>query len=102
MGSLQVQQEELTLSKTPSYPYLKDNSLSLFLSVDSCCGWPRENGDVSSIVFLYARLNGDRDTHLGGNEMYTRPPKILSSPREMFSGLRHELGKLRRTIQSMQ
>ena len=28
-------------------------------------------------AFLYARLFGDRDTDLGGNEIFLRPPKIL-------------------------
>ena len=32
--------------------------------------------ELSSVV-LYARLFGDRDTDLGGNEIFMRPPKIL-------------------------
>ena len=39
-------------------------------------GWPVECWDVST-AFLYARLFGDRDTDLGGNEIYMRPPKFL-------------------------
>ena len=47
------------------------------LSVASHMGWPIEGWDVST-AFLYARLFGDRDTDLGGNKIYTRPPKILT------------------------
>ena len=39
-------------------------------------GWPIECWDVST-AFLYARLFGDRDTDLGGSEIFMRPPKIL-------------------------
>ena len=65
----EVHPDELTASKTPSYP-------SLALSVASHMGWPIECWDVST-AFLYARLVGDRDTDLGGNEIFMRPPKIL-------------------------
>ena len=33
--------------------------------------------EVPDTTFLYARLFGDRDTDLGGNEIFMRPPKIL-------------------------
>ena len=39
-------------------------------------GWPIECWDVS-MAFLYARLFGDRNTDLGGSEIFMRPPKIL-------------------------
>ena len=66
-----VHPDEFTASKTPSYP-----SLRMALSVTSHMGWPIECWDVST-AFLYARLFGDRDTDLGGNEIFMRPPKIL-------------------------
>ena len=66
-----VHPDEFTASKTPSYPALR-----MALSVASHMGWPVEFWDVST-AFLYARLFGDRDTDLGGNEIYMRPPKIL-------------------------
>ena len=66
-----VHPDEFTASKTPSYPALR-----MALSVASHMGWPVECWDVST-AFLYARLFGDRDTDLGGNEIYMRPPKIL-------------------------
>ena len=67
----EVHPDEFTASKTPSYP-----SLRMALSVASHMGWPIECWDVST-AFLYARLFGDRDTDLGGNEIFMRPPKIL-------------------------
>ena len=39
-------------------------------------GWPLECWDVST-AFLCARLFGDRDTDLGGDEIFMRPSKIL-------------------------
>ena len=67
----EVHPNDFTASKTPSYP-----SLRMALSVASHMGWPIECWDVST-AFLYARLFGDRDTDLGGNEIFMRPPKIL-------------------------
>ena len=67
----EVHPDEFTASKTASYP-----SLRMALSVASHTGWPIECWDVST-AFLYARLFGDRDTDLGGNEIFRRPPKIL-------------------------
>ena len=58
-------------SQLPSYPALR-----LALSVALHMGWPIECWDVST-AFLYERLFGDRDTDIGGNEIFTRPPKIL-------------------------
>ena len=66
-----VHPDEFTASKTPSYPALR-----MALSIASHMGWPVECWDVST-AFLYARLFGDRDTDLGGNEIFMRPPKIL-------------------------
>ena len=65
----EVHPDEFTASKTPSYP-----SLRMALSVASHMGWPIECWDVST-AFLYARLFGDRDTDLGGNEIFMRPPR---------------------------
>ena len=42
--------------------------------------------DVSS-AFLCARLFGDRDTDLGGNEIYMRPPKILVETKVVEEGV---------------
>ena len=67
----EVHPEEFTASETPSYP-----SLRMALSVASHMGWPIECWDAST-AFLYARLFGDRDTDLGGNEIFMKPPKIL-------------------------
>ena len=67
----EVRPDEFTASKTPSYPALR-----MALSVASHMGWPIECWDVST-AFLYARLFGDRDTDLGGNEVFMKPPKIL-------------------------
>ena len=39
-------------------------------------GWAIECWDVS-MAFLCARLFGDMETDLGGNEIFVRPPKIL-------------------------
>ena len=64
----EVHPDEFTASKTPSHP-----SLRMALSVASHMGWPIECWDVST-AFLYARLFGDRDTDLGGNEIYMRNP----------------------------
>ena len=50
------------------------------LSVASYMGRPIECWDVST-AFLYARLIGNRDTDLGGNEIFMRPPKILVETR---------------------
>ena len=49
-------------------------------------GWPIECWDVSA-AFLYARLFGDRDTDLGGNEIFTRPPKILVETEVVADGV---------------
>ena len=49
-------------------------------------GWPVECWDVST-AFLYARLFGDRDTDLGGNEIYMRPPKILVETKVVEDGV---------------
>ena len=56
------------------------------LSVASHMGWPVECWDVST-AFLYARLFGDRDTDLGGNEIYMRPPKILVETKVVSEGV---------------
>ena len=48
--------------------------------------------DVST-AFLYARLFGDRDSDLGGNEIYMRPPKILVETKVVEEGA---CGRLRR------
>ena len=42
--------------------------------------------DVST-AFLYARLFGDRDTDLGGNEIYMRPPRILVETNVVTEGV---------------
>ena len=65
----EVHPDEFTASKTPSYP-----AMGMALSVASHMGWPIECWDVST-AFLYARLFGDRDTDLGGNEIFMRPQK---------------------------
>ena len=49
-------------------------------------GWPIECWDVST-AFLYARLFGDRDIDLGGNEIFTRPPKILVETKVVEDGV---------------
>ena len=49
-------------------------------------GWPIECWDVST-AFLYARLFGDRDTDLGGNEIFMRPPKILVETKVVDDGV---------------
>ena len=80
------------------------------LSLASHMGWPVECWDVST-AFLCARLFGDRDTDLGGNEIFMRPPKILVETKVvaegvvwkikrpcMASGHRQLLGKLSGTI----
>ena len=56
------------------------------LSVASHMGWPVECWDVST-AFLYARLFGDRDTDLGGNEIYMRPPRILVETNVVAEGV---------------
>ena len=76
-----VHPDEFTASKTPSYPALR-----MALSVASHMGWPVECWDVST-AFLYARLFGDRDTDLGGNEIYMRPPKILIETEVVAEGV---------------
>ena len=77
----EVLPDEFTASKTPSYP-----SLRMALSVASHMGWPIECWDVST-AFLYARLFGDRDTDLGGNEIFMRPPKILVETKVVEEGV---------------
>ena len=76
-----VHPDEFTASKTPSYLALR-----MALSVASHMGWPVECWDVST-AFLYARLFGDRDTDLGGNEIYMRPPKILVETNVVAEGV---------------
>ena len=76
-----VHPDEFTASKTPSYPALR-----MALSLASHMGWPVECWDVST-AFLYARLFGDRDTDLGGNEIYMRPPKILVETKVVAEGV---------------
>ena len=76
-----VHPDEFFASKTPSYPALR-----LALSVASHMGWPVECWDVST-AFLYARLFGDRDTDLGGNEIYMRPPRILVETKVVAEGV---------------
>ena len=66
-----IHQDEMTSSKTPSYPMLR-----MLLSLASYQGWPIETWDVST-AFLYARLYGDRDTDLDGQYIYMRPPKVI-------------------------
>ena len=66
-----IHQDEMTSSKTPSYPMLR-----MLLSLASYLGWPIETWDVST-AFLYARLYGDRDTDLDGQYIYMRPPKVI-------------------------
>ena len=66
-----VHQDEMTSSKTPSYPMLRK-----LLSLASYQGWPIETWDVST-VFLHARLYGDRDTDLDGQYIYIRPPRVI-------------------------
>ena len=71
-GSFQtVHQDEMTSSKTPSYPMLR-----MLLSLASYQGWPIETWDVST-AFLYARLYGDRDTDLDGQFIFMRPPRVI-------------------------
>ena len=77
----EVHPDEFTASKTPSYP-----SLRMALSVASHMGWPIECWDVST-AFLYARLFGDKDTDLGGNEIFMKPPKILVETKVVEDGL---------------
>ena len=77
----EVHPDEVTASKTPSYP-----SLRMALSVASHMGWPIECWDVST-AFLYARLFGDRDSDLGSNEIFTRPPKILDDTEVVAEGV---------------
>ena len=38
-------------------------------------------------AFLYARLFGDRDTDLGGNEIFMRPPKVLVDTKVVAEGV---------------
>ena len=77
----EVHPDEFTASKTPSYPALR-----MALSVASHMGWPLECWDVST-AFLYARLFGDRDTDLGGSEIFMRPPKILVETKVVDDGV---------------
>ena len=56
------------------------------MSVASHMGWPIECWDVSTAL-LYARLFGDRDTDLGGNEIFMRPPKILVETKVVDDGV---------------
>ena len=76
-----VHPDEFTASQTPSYPALR-----MALSVASHMGWPVECWDVST-AFSYARLFGDRDTDLGGNEIYMRPPRILVETNVVAEGV---------------
>ena len=85
----EVHPDEFTASKTPSSP-----SLRMALSVASHMGWPIECWDVST-AFLYARLFGDRDTDLGGNEIFVRPPKILVETGVVDDGIKQALYGLR-------
>ena len=55
-------------------------------------GWPIECWDVST-AFLYARLFGDRDTDLGGNEIFMRPPKILVETKVVDDGVMWKIKK---------
>ena len=66
-----VHPDEMTSSKTPSYPMLR-----MLLSLASYRGWPIETWDVST-ASLYARLYGDRETDLDGQYIYMRPPKVI-------------------------
>ena len=66
-----VHPDEMTSSKTPSYPMLR-----MLLSLASYRSWPIETWDVST-AFLYARLYGDRETDLDGQYIYMRPPKVI-------------------------
>ena len=66
-----VHQDEMTSSKTPSYPMLR-----MLLSLASYQGWPIETWDVST-AFLYARLYGDRDMDLDGQLIFMRPPRVI-------------------------
>ena len=61
-----VHPDEMTSSKTPSYPVLR-----MLLSLASYRGWRIETWDVST-AFLYARLYGDRETDLDGQYIYMR------------------------------
>ena len=70
----------VTASKTPGYP-----SLRMALSIASHMGWPIACWDAST-AFLHARWVGDRDTDLGGNEIFMRPPKILVDVGVLQSG----------------
>ena len=76
-----VHPDEFTASKTPSYPALR-----MALSVATHVGWPVKCWDVSK-AFLYARLFGDRDTDLGGSEIYMRPPRILVETKVVEEGV---------------
>ena len=62
--------DEFIASKTPGYP-----SLRMALSIASHMGWPIECWDVST-AFLHARSLGDRDTDLGGNEIFMSLPRF--------------------------
>ena len=84
----EVHPDEFTASKTPSYP-----SLRIALSVASHLGWPIECWDVAT-AFLYARLFGDRDTDLGGNEIFMRPPKILVETKVVAEGVDWKIKEL--------
>ena len=64
----EVHPDEFTACKTPSYPSLR---MALYVST----------------AFLYARLYGDRDTDLGGNEIFMRPPKILIDTKVITEGV---------------
>ena len=84
----EVHPDEFTASKTPHtrYPAFKMAFLKMALSVTSHMGWPIECWDVST-AFLYARLFGDKDTDLGGNEIFMRPPKILVETKVVDEGV---------------
>ena len=74
-----VHPDEFTAAKAPGYPWLAP-------SLASHMGCPIECWDVST-AFLYARLFGDRDTDLGGSEVFMRPPKILVEAGVVASGI---------------
>ena len=75
-----VRQDDITSSKTPSYPMLR-----MLLSLASHQGWPIETWDVST-TFLYASLYGDRDTNLNGQYTYMKPPKVIERLELLLKG----------------
>ena len=89
----EVHPDEFTASKTPSYP-----SLRMTLSAAPHMGWPIECWDVST-AFLYARLFADRETDLGGNEIFTKPPKILVETQVVAPGV---VWKIKKALYGLQ